>query len=215
MGNPLQCASHGSPNLPAKLLGHRWCASSLQFSCPVYRLSSEAEVAPDPPRFLLGLLGLAVILAWVHREAHWFGLAPLSAGIERNTSDLTIMEAYAIPIIFTSRYLALRQWWQGKDGDAGELSSYRDVPKHMSQAMNKELQPLWTNYLHQPLLRRARKNEGERRCYLPRFWGRHSQILLTWIGSTMIGCSLGKVILFINYLPYLATLFPFSRFLLF
>lgn len=26
----------------------------------------------------------------------------------------------------------------------------------------------------------------------------------------MIGCSLGKVILFINYLPYLATLFPFS-----
>lgn len=30
----------------------------------------------------------------------------------------------------------------------------------------------------------------------------------------MIGCSLGKVILFINYLPYLATSFPFSRFLL-
>lgn len=30
----------------------------------------------------------------------------------------------------------------------------------------------------------------------------------------MIGCSLGKVIFFINYLPYLATSFPFSRFLL-
>lgn len=83
----------------------------------------------------------------------------------------------------------------------------------MSQATNKELQPLWTNYLHQPLLRRAHKNEGERRCYLPWFWGRHSQILLTWIGNTMIGCSLGEVISFINYLPYLATLSPFSRFL--
>lgn len=30
----------------------------------------------------------------------------------------------------------------------------------------------------------------------------------------MIGCSLGNVILFINYLPYLAVSFPFSLFLL-
>jgi len=54
-----------------------------------------------------------------------------------------------------------------------ERSSHKefrdDVQRHQNQAVNKELHPLWTNYLHQPLQRRASRSTEERRCYLPRF----------------------------------------------
>lgn len=151
----------------------------------------------------------------------WFGLAPIS---EQHAPNFTFLKAWAPSHRLHQQVFGIWATVIGKRPNTFLWSYSREALTKNSGMMfwgiwirpwKKLLQPLWTNYLHQPLQRRACRSAGERRCYLPRFWGRHSQILLAWIGSTMIGCSLGKVILFINYLPYLATLFPFSRFLLF
>lgn len=80
-GKPLTVCIPWFPWLPAKLLGHRWCASSLQFSCPIYCLSSKAEVGPRPSQISLrtpasccdlGIGSQGSPLIWISPSLCWY-----------------------------------------------------------------------------------------------------------------------------------------------